>query len=449
MLLELLNKDVVVLEMEYIEQVHAVSGIVRVIEPEYAPPSCIGPNGAIGLSDVAWWWNHRGIPASRPRLGQLLESVGLDDARELVERAMGLSLSDRYWVRPKGSGLTWAEVNFFDNDYSDDLGLLTLDEGGGRGSGANSDDDLMSPNSTVLGDVPKKWVRREGRNYLLKAGAQLFDQDVFNEVVATQLYRRTLKSGTYVQYTVEWQNYRPLSCCENMLDDDEELVTVADLLRRHRGERNLGTYLSVLDALLESDLPRERVERPLETLLALDFLMANFDRHTGNFGLIRNCRTLEYLRFAPYYDCGNSLWCNKRSLANPSDYDYRPRPFLGRQGENAQAQLNLVVDYTWLPNVDLTAWVDESLETLSVCPNISDERLDAIRRGLEMRLGHFERQVARRAKLYPSLSPAWLGVGRATHNDALEQQLHAARSASEDAAHESTGIEPHQERDIR
>ena len=405
MRLELLNKDVVVLVMEYNDRFHAVEEVVRLVAPEYAPPACVALDGAVSADDLSWWWRHRGIPASRPRLETLLESVGLDDALELVERAMGLSLSDRYWVRPSGSGLTWDEVNFFDNDFSDDLGKLTLDRGGGPGSGACSDDDLMSPNSTVLGNAPKKWVRAGGETLLLKAGVQAFDQDVRNEVVATQLYRRAMRAGDYVPYRIVADGDRELSCCANMLSEDQELVTAGDLLRRHRRDRGLGTYASVVAALSESGLPREYLEMRLSELFSLDYLIANFDRHLGNFGLIRDCATLKYVGFAPTYDSGNSLWCDKRSLERQSDYDYRPRPFLGRQGENPAAQLAIFVDYSWLEGVDLDDWAQEVVDTLSLCPNIPSARLAAIEVGVAARISHFERHVDGRARIYPALGP--------------------------------------------
>ena len=96
MRLELLNMDVVVLEYEYDEELHAVTGVARLVAPEFAPPACVSGDGSVTAADLAWWWRHRGIPASRPRLERLLETVGLDSVSELVERAMALSLSDRY-----------------------------------------------------------------------------------------------------------------------------------------------------------------------------------------------------------------------------------------------------------------------------------------------------------------------------------------------------------------
>lgn len=394
MRLELLNKDVVVLEYEYDEELHAVTGVARLVAPEFAPPACVSGDGSVTATDLVWWWRHRGIPASRPRLERLLETVGLDSVSELVERAMALSLSDRYWVRPVGSELRWSDVNFFDNDFSSDLGELTIDPLGGEGSGSHSDDDLMSPNSTVLGNVPKKWVRLDdGSLRLLKAGVQLYDQDVRNELVACSLYGRLLAAYEYVPYEVVRDVDRELSSCPNMLGEDEELVSAADLMRRHRRESGFGTYRSVVEALCETGLGRPYIERCLSKLFSCDYLMANFDRHLGNFGLIRDCVTLRYKGFAPFYDCGNALWCDRRRLSEPSSYGYRPMPFLGGASEGPERQLRLFTDYAWLGDVDLDAWIKDALMILSEGGLIPAERLERIRHGMELHVRNFRQHV--------------------------------------------------------
>ena len=394
MRLELLNKDVVVLEYEYDEDLHAVTGVARLVAPEFAPPACVSGDGPVTVSDLAWWWRHRGIPASRPCLERLLETVGLDSVSELVERAMALSLSDRHWVRPVGSELRWSDVNFFDNDFSSDLGELTIDPLGGEGSGSHSDDDLMSPNSTVLGNVPKKWVRLDdGSLRLLKAGVQLYDQDVRNELVACSLYARLIPPDEFVTYEVVRDVDRKLSSCPNMLGEDEELVSAADLMRRHRRERGFGTYRSVVEALCETGLERNHLERCLSKLFSCDYLMANFDRHLGNFGLIRDCVTLRYKGFAPFYDCGNALWCDRRRLSEPSSYSYRPMPFLGGASESPERQLHLVTDYAWLGDVDLDTWVKDALMILSESDLIPAQRLELIRHGMELHALNFWRHV--------------------------------------------------------
>lgn len=126
-LVELRNKDVTVLEFTYDDTRHRVDRIARLVNPEWCPPSLVGTDGAIGDVDLDWWWSHRSIPASREQVERLARTLDLDGLSELLEHNFALSLSDRYWVSPHGSALAWADVNFFDNPFSDRLGVLTLD----------------------------------------------------------------------------------------------------------------------------------------------------------------------------------------------------------------------------------------------------------------------------------------------------------------------------------
>lgn len=170
------------------------------------------------------WWRRRAIPASRHQIQQLLDSLNLNSTLELAEENFGLSLSDRYWINNSKNPLKWEDVNFFDNDFTDDLGMLTL------GQESSGNPNLMSPNSTLGGDLNKKWKIVNGRRILVKGGTGSTRQEVLNEVVATALYNRLLSRNDYVPYFLFEENGRIYSACENMLGQDEELVTAYDVL---------------------------------------------------------------------------------------------------------------------------------------------------------------------------------------------------------------------------
>lgn len=428
MLYELMNKDVPVLRFSYDSDRHAVAGLELIMNADYAPPSILGLDMSISTRSVAYWWEHRALPASRDQLDMLVSTLGVECGRELLEHNMGLSLSDRYWVRPHGSDLRWADVNFFDNAFSDELGALTLLPG--SPAREDGDIDLMSPNSSVDGNVPKKWVMGpDGTRWLLKAGNKTARQDVYNEVVATDLYRRALCPGEYVPYRLVGGDEAAFCACPNFLGEDEELVPACDLLLKHRREEGFGTLWSVLSALGESGLELDYLRECLTKVFSLDYLMANADRHTGNFGLVRDCVTLEYKRFAPIYDTGFSLWCDAYSLSRPTDYFYRPRPFTGRASESPERQIRLFDQYGWLPDIDLEGWRDAALEILSTDPYLPERRLLAIGKGIDANIEWFHRHVERMARLFPANAPSWLDVpaaaaipGVASHRDALSSR---------------------------
>ena len=53
------------------------------------------------------WWTGRSIPASRDGIRDALEALGMHSTALLLSKCYGFSLSDQYWVCPKGSGLDW------------------------------------------------------------------------------------------------------------------------------------------------------------------------------------------------------------------------------------------------------------------------------------------------------------------------------------------------------
>jgi hypothetical protein len=55
------------------------------------------------------WWIGRAIPASRSGLQDALLALGIASPTYLLEKCYGLSLSDQYWICPKGSALEWEE----------------------------------------------------------------------------------------------------------------------------------------------------------------------------------------------------------------------------------------------------------------------------------------------------------------------------------------------------
>ena len=106
-------------------------------------------------------------------------------------------------------------------------------------------------------------------------------------------------------------------------------------------------------------------------MLTVDFLIVNEDRHTNNFGLIRNANTLEYIDFAPIYDNGTALWfnaLNQRIL--PLSPSLKSKPFKPTHYE----QIKLVSSFDWLDLEALKGIDEEFSEILKGSEYIDDER---------------------------------------------------------------------------
>lgn len=374
----LMNKTVPVLEFEYDLEAHVATRIVTRHNPAYAPPGLFDERGNVSKRDLNYWWRHRAIPASREQVSRLLDNLQLESTLELAEKSFGLSLSDRYWIDDVDAPQRWEDINFFDNDFSDDLGFLTL----GQDSSPSSPDldygsmNLTSPNSTLGGDLRKKWKIIDGRRVLVKAGVGFANQEPYNEVIATELHRRLLEPGTYVEYSLLTEDRRVYSACENMLATDEELISAYDLIRKRKQSNNESDLMFYVRCCEELGLTG--VLDSLAQMFGCDYVLANRDRHWRNFGVLRNVTTLAGTRLAPIFDTGSCLWSDVQQLELPVDFKYTAKPFK-YDGMRPYDQLMLFVGHLeWVRPEPLTDFGDFVGDTLRTNPNIPPLRIDRI-----------------------------------------------------------------------
>lgn len=124
----------------------------------------------------------RSIPGSRDGLSKVLASLQLSSSTLLPLRSFGLSLSDQYWLKPAAAAVTWEQINFFTNSFSEDIGAAFFNP-----SAQKLNIDFMSPDNTSDGWLKKKWLIMEGKRCLIKTGSGPYFQEPFNEAVASLL----------------------------------------------------------------------------------------------------------------------------------------------------------------------------------------------------------------------------------------------------------------------
>ena len=182
----LCHKDIPVLRFSTEDE--EISEVSEILCREHLPVG-ISPDNEKGKtlkSQFRSWWKGRSIPASRQNLDTALEQLGNVTTDYLIEKSYGLSLSDHYWAKPLKSSLSWKDVNFFQNSFSDDVGKALF---GILNSDSTDTLNLVSPDNTSDGWLKKKWIINNGERILLKAGS-LWQQEPFNEVLASEICGR-------------------------------------------------------------------------------------------------------------------------------------------------------------------------------------------------------------------------------------------------------------------
>lgn len=133
---------------------------------------------------------------------------------------------------------------------------------------------------------------------------------------------------------------------------------------------------------LEVACPKDEVELKLDRMLACDFVLGNFDRHYNNFGLVRDARTLEFRGFAPIFDSGNSLWCDRAYLEDPVEFAYEALPFAYRgdvtRVPDPKRQLHMLGDWRWYEEGMFDDAPEVVFETLSMDENLPPARIDRV-----------------------------------------------------------------------
>lgn len=283
--------------------------VVCVNNSDHMPIGTVDSSG-INVNDLRVWWTGRSIPASRSELRILLDSLDIRDAKILLTKSFGLSLSDQYWIRNSGSCVRWEDVNFFDNGFSDDIGNILF------GKQMSGEINLSSPDNTSDGVLKKRWKIISGKRCLIKGGSQPFFQEPFNEVISSMLMDAL--GIDHAGYDLLWIDDNPYSVCEDFIDGSTELVTASRLMSNASGD-NLDSYRDrFVSICMENGID---ISGHMARMTLIDHIMMNTDRHLGNYGLIRDADTLEWLGPAPIYDTGTSLMCRsstERILASIS-----------------------------------------------------------------------------------------------------------------------------------
>ena len=349
----LMHKNIAVADIDIDETLGGISKIRGIISEEHLPVGVVRmqrQNETIDRFAFNQWWTGRSIPASRMGLSDLLDTLGIASSNLLLTKCLGLSLSDHYWIRPYESNMLWEDVNFFDNDFSDDIGDLLFGT-----NVKNSGFDLSSPDNTSDGNLKKRWKIIDGKRCLLKSGSNPYSQQTFNEVIASKIMERL--GIDHVPYSVTWINDEPYSVCEDFVTKDTELISAWRVLQLRTKANHESEYLHYVNICRELGID---IVSSLDKMIVLDYIIANEDRHFNNFGLLRDANTLEWIGAAPIFDSGTSLWYDRLTSRIPIN-GVNCKPFKKTHGE----QLKLVSFLEWFEASKLDGIEDEILEVFS------------------------------------------------------------------------------------
>ena len=240
------------------------------------------------IQNADMWLETRAIDSHRANSRLLKKALRLaekDDVSTVVH-VNGATITDNYWIREIGSELTYRDVKFSD-DYFSNLALKGTYDSFNRAANSKR---TKTPELTNVGSFEKCWKLRDGKWWMYKKASH---DEMFSELFVYELgkalgmnmavYERGegfIKSLDFTNAAAV--NFEPAS---TFMGDNEDYSDV----------------VSALNRLCPEAIP-EYIQ-----LIFMDTICANPDRHTNNFGLLRDTQTGKLIGFAPNYDNNMAL----------------------------------------------------------------------------------------------------------------------------------------------
>ena len=229
--------------------------------------------------DVEGWLAGRAIDSHRTNSRLLKKALRLKRTDD-VQTALAVNaatVTDRYWFKPEGSTAVYEDIRFKEN-YFDQLAL--------RGDPDSfSRKPSRTPELTNRGSFEKCWKLIDGKWWMYKNGNE---GECFSELFICKLGEKL--GLNMAHYEMDGDYIRSMDFTDSAAVNFEPIRSLMD------DDEN---YENCFNAIY--DLSPEFAKQYL-LLIWMDSVCYNMDRHTENFGFIRNIDTGEIISLAPNYD---------------------------------------------------------------------------------------------------------------------------------------------------
>ncbi len=293
----LMRKDDVLTLCNFTNDGQMIAYSERFREPELMPPGY-----KIYPDYLKRWWSDRRIPLGQGKVEEMLKAKGIYDTSDYMLRNLGLSLTDYYWMKPIDSDLKWKDVNLFDNDFKDNILSDKWDADSAHSFS-------YSPNSSLKGELEKTWDIRNGDRVLIKGNHGDSSAESINEVIASEVHK---KQGydNYTEYKllkIKGKPYDYGCYSKAFTNDDVELVSAHAIITSEKMRKGVSPFDQLIEVSAANGIDPVQFRKDLEYQILTDYLLTNIDRHMDNIGVLRDARTLKFIRMAPIFDTGRAF----------------------------------------------------------------------------------------------------------------------------------------------
>ena len=268
---------------------------VTIINPYHAPIGCSNKKAFYN------WWERRAIPKHQKNQEILLN--GETNLVYMMEN-LGLSLTDCYWIKPVDSTFEWKDVNLYEHNFAEkDFHYQDLENVS-----------PFKPSATTQGELQKRWVIIDNERYLIKGNYSDMCRQSINEVFASNVHKMQGVDHTeYKKIDLPTTMGSGIGCIsKNFTSPALEFVPAYDISFYDKQPNDKSIFQHYVDTCIKLGIPEDTMQKCMDYMILSDFLLTNTDRHLLNCGILRDPDTLEFIKPAPLFDTGNSMFYNGR-----------------------------------------------------------------------------------------------------------------------------------------
>ena len=257
-------------------------------------------------AELLKWINRRKAPKNRQFVEKILSAIDdSDNPMKYVDVSHALSLNDAYWITNDIMEYKWDELNLYSHPFDEALSYVAFTGYSQKVSGL-----LSSPEITSSGMLKKCWSNREDGIYLLK-GDDVFQSNDGRSQATHEFYAAQVAEAfgiEHIDYDLEEFHHRngnkEIVCtCKLFTSENEGFVDTSTVA----GDKGVDVHNLDMSSLSVQKQFSDWFGEFYADMMVFDSLIINRDRHLGNFGMIVDNNTGEYLRPAPLFDNGCSM----------------------------------------------------------------------------------------------------------------------------------------------